>query len=658
MRSIIKRFLVIFLPLAVVFISTILYVRGATSLSNRAVVEASEAKTMSLDALAAESIIKDIVADLYTLAHEPGLESYMLQGSERSWQELGQVFANFASYKKRYSQLCLLNAQGMEMLHINHQNGAAKIVPRSELQSESGRGYFRVTINLGPEQIFISSSDINAPRSTQQIIRFSMPLFAENESKIGIIVMDYTAQDLIDILQTVGDGLLGELLLLNQDSYWLASTHHGQANSGNPAIPGQNFAQAFPEAWQQIVANGSGQTLTAQGLFTFTTLFPYIVSQSSLNQKTSAQFGSDEAHSQLQYHWHLVSWVNAAALQKVLHPSPLLHWVIMLVGTTVLAILSWIIAQAQERRTQMIIALESNKQQLVNQLGFTKSLMDSIPAPLFFKDIHGRYLGCNAAYEEFSGIPANKLIGKTVYDTNPPDLAAVYATQDQVLFKQRGQQMYECEAVFADGSRRDIIFRKNTFTNHLGELSGLIGVMLDITERKQMEEQIRHLAQHDALTGLPNRNLLQDRYQQCCFRAEREQHLFSILMMDLDGFKQVNDTLGHDRGDNLLQQVAYKLKQCIRKTDSVYRLGGDEFVVLLDELHQREDARRVAELSCWSLSQPFKLEPDGIARIGVSIGIAIYPQDGLTIEALMKAADVAMYRAKAGGRNRYEFFSD
>lgn len=656
MRSVLKRFMVIFLPLAVIFISTILYVREATSLSNRAVVEASEAKTMSLHALAAESIMKDIVADLYTLAHEPDLELYMTKGSEKSWQTLGQVFANFASYKKRYAQLCLLNAQGMEMLHVNYQDGNAKIIPRNELQSESGRGYFRVTINLRPEQIFISSSDINIQRPIQQIIRFSMPLFNQENQKMGIIVVDYTAQDLLNILQTVGEGILGELLLLNQDSYWLASTHHGQASSST--AQGQNFAQVFPEAWQQIVASGSGQILTKQGLFTFITLFPYIISQPLLNQQNLPQFSSAEAHAQTQYHWHLVSWVNEHTLQKVLHPSPMLHWIIMFGGLGVLSILSLVIAHAYERRTQMIIALENSKQQLVNQLGFTKSLMDSIPAPLFFKDIHGRYLGCNSAYEEFSGIPAGKLIGKTVYDTSPPDLAAIYTTQDQVLFKQRGQQMYECQAVFADGSRREVIFRKNTFTNHLGELSGLIGVMLDITERKQMEEQIRHLAQHDSLTGLPNRNLLQDRYQQCCFRAEREQHLFAILMLDLDGFKQVNDTLGHDRGDNLLQQVAHKLKQCIRKTDSVYRLGGDEFVVLLDELHQREDARRVAELSCWALSQPFKLEPDGTAWIGVSIGIAIYPQDGLTIEALIKAADMAMYCAKAGGRNRYEFFSE
>jgi len=249
------------------------------------------------------------------------------------------------------------------------------------------------------------------------------------------------------------------------------------------------------------------------------------------------------------------------------------------------------------------------------------------------------------------------LIGKSVYDIAPHDLADIYFQQDQALFDQPGQQIYESAVVFADGSRHDVIFHKNTFTNHQGELSGLIGVMLDITERKRMEEQIKYMAQHDALTGLPNRNLLEDRYRQCIHRAERGQRAFAVLMMDLDGFKTVNDSLGHKVGDEVLQEVARRLELCVRKTDTLCRMGGDEFVVLLEALNERKDVMRVAETIRQALNEPFILGQEQIARIGVSIGIVVSSAHEETLDMLLARADVAMYRAKRDGRSRSEFYS-
>ncbi len=190
-----------------------------------------------------------------------------------------------------------------------------------------------------------------------------------------------------------------------------------------------------------------------------------------------------------------------------------------------------------------------------------------------------------------------------------------------------------------------------------GQIVRLFGTFQDITESKHLEEQIKHMAQHDALTGLPNRNLLQDRYRQALHRAERERRLFAVLMLDLDGFKAVNDVLGHNKGDLLLQQVAERLLQCVRKTDTVCRLGGDEFVLLLGDLGRWEDAARVAETVLKTINQPFALEQAEVAQVGVSIGIGCYPDDGATLDVLLKNADIAMYRAKAKGRNRYEYFA-
>lgn len=660
-----KKFLALFLPLATVFLVVFWYVQDITTRSQHAIVKAGEIRTVALQARVAESTLNDIVTDLRILANGPTLHRYLDQRDPGLLKNLEFEFLNFATHKKRYDQVRILDGSGMEIVRINHYpDGRSEIISKDQLQPKGDRYYFTETINLAPGQIFISPLDLNIEHGAieqplKPMIRFGALIFDQHGQKGGIVILNYLAHQLIDALKTVSQGLLGEFLLLNNEGYWLVGVDPGQEwGFMYPERKDRTLAHQFPEAWQRITAAASGQFESPQGLFTFTTLFPHVLSQ-PVATGASAMTPDDSAIvAARQYRWSLVSWIPPEVLQKRIHLSPLPMWTIPAGGLFLLAALSWVIARTHQRRIQTIAALRESEERLSNQLKFNQTLMDSIPAPVFFKDSQGRYLGCNTAYEAFTGIPADQLIGKTVYEIAPRALADVYHAQDQSLFKDPGQQVYEGQVIFADGSRHDVIFRKNTFVNHTGQLMGLIGVMLDITERKHMEEQIKHMAQHDSLTGLPNRNLLQDRYQQCCHRAEREQRSFAILMMDMDGFKTVNDTLGHDRGDQLLQQVAKRLEHCIRKTDTLCRLGGDEFIMLLGELHQREDATRVAELVLRTLSQPFVLEQNQIAQIGVSIGIALYPTDGATLEALLKSADIAMYRAKDGGRNRYEFFAD
>ncbi len=175
-------------------------------------------------------------------------------------------------------------------------------------------------------------------------------------------------------------------------------------------------------------------------------------------------------------------------------------------------------------------------------------------------------------------------------------------------------------------------------------------------ERKLNEAYIRHIAHHDTLTGLPNRLLLEDRLEQAIAQAHRHQMMVAVLFVDLDHFKTVNDSLGHPAGDRLLQAVAGRMHQCLREGDSVARLGGDEFVVCLSEVGSNSDAAVVAEKIQHVLAEP--LDIDGhMLQIGSSIGISVYPHDGDNVDALMKAADAAMYDAKAKGRSNYRFYT-
>ena len=179
------------------------------------------------------------------------------------------------------------------------------------------------------------------------------------------------------------------------------------------------------------------------------------------------------------------------------------------------------------------------------------------------------------------------------------------------------------------------------------------GSIEDITERKRAEEIIKHMAYHDDLTGLPNRRLFDDRLNLAMAHAERNQQKLAVMLLDLDHFKEVNDTLGHSVGDQLLQAVGERLVNLLRKGDTVARMGGDEFMLLLPEATQVEDAAKVARKLLGAMREPYVFDGHEL-YITTSIGIVLYPDDGEDGDTLMKNADITMYRAKDQGRDNYQ----
>jgi len=183
-----------------------------------------------------------------------------------------------------------------------------------------------------------------------------------------------------------------------------------------------------------------------------------------------------------------------------------------------------------------------------------------------------------------------------------------------------------------------------------------IEIFSDITERKEREERVRHLAHHDALTDLPNRVLLTDRITQAVSLAERNRTRVAVMFLDLDRFKTVNDSLGHSVGDKLLQEVSSRLRLCMRTSDTVSRLGGDEFVILMPDMAYPGDIAVAAQKVLDAVSRPYNI--DGHELVSTpSVGIAVYPGDGADVDTLLRNADAAMYHAKENGRNNYQFFT-
>jgi diguanylate cyclase (GGDEF)-like protein/PAS domain S-box-containing protein len=212
-----------------------------------------------------------------------------------------------------------------------------------------------------------------------------------------------------------------------------------------------------------------------------------------------------------------------------------------------------------------------------------------------------------------------------------------------------------CVLIRRDGVEASIEDSAAPIHDRRGHVTGAVMVFHDVSSARAMSQKMAYLAQHDSLTDLPNRTLLNDRLTQAMAMAQRQRHKLALLFLDMDRFKHINDSLGHEIGDRLLQSVAQRLLECVRSSDTVSRQGGDEFVVLLTEVTHARDAGISAEKILVALSAPHRIDEHSL-HVTVSIGIATYPDDGTDAETLLKHADFAMYHAKDSGRNNSQFF--
>ncbi|WP_419810775.1 ABC transporter substrate binding protein [Bacterioplanoides sp.] len=208
-----------------------------------------------------------------------------------------------------------------------------------------------------------------------------------------------------------------------------------------------------------------------------------------------------------------------------------------------------------------------------------------------------------------------------------------------------------------DGSFYPVWQTISAVYNESNQISHYVSVFSDISEIKQSQQEVLHLAYHDTLTNLPNRSLLTERLVQAIRHADRSQHAFALMFLDLDNFKNINDSLGHTAGDDLLKKIAILLKQTVREKDTVARVGGDEFVLLFDDVGNAEKCSSLAKKILETLQQPIEIYT-GQIEISASLGICLYPQDGQSADELLKNADTAMYRAKKQGRNTYQFYTE
>lgn len=297
------------------------------------------------------------------------------------------------------------------------------------------------------------------------------------------------------------------------------------------------------------------------------------------------------------------------------------------------------------------------RQRLESRLRLFEAALNSAANGIVITDVQATIEWANPSFTRMTGYTLAEALGRRpgeLLNSGKQD-ARFYAQMWQTIL---GREVWSGELVNRrkDGSVYDEALTISPVTDSNGQIQHFVAIKQDISERKAGEERVQYLAHHDQLTDLPNRVLFSDRLAQALAQARRDKSTLSVMFLDLDKFKPVNDLLGHDIGDLLLRHVALRLQACVpRGSDTVSRLGGDEFVILLSQIDKPADAAVVAGKVLAAISRPFTIGPHQI-DISTSIGIAVYPEHGEDVDRLLKSADTAMYYAKNEGRNCYRFF--
>jgi diguanylate cyclase (GGDEF)-like protein/PAS domain S-box-containing protein len=311
-------------------------------------------------------------------------------------------------------------------------------------------------------------------------------------------------------------------------------------------------------------------------------------------------------------------------------------------------------SSGQTATTQTIDLQEA----LRRERSLLRTIIESLPAHIYAKDSESRFIACNATVARCMGTTPEDAIGKTDFDFYPREMAAGFFADEQALLRS-GQGLIDREELVEDqttGAARYFSTTKVPFHDDAGNILGIIGIGRDITERKRADERIRFLASHDSLTELANRATFSEALTSAIADARGRDGRFAILFVDLDHFKFINDSLGHEAGDSLLKRTAVRLRASVRADDLVARLGGDEFVLLCKDPADLADIEALASRVLQAATRPVTLLGHE-RRVSASIGVAVYPDDGDTERVLMKSADTAMYTAKQEGKSTYRLFS-
>lgn len=634
-----KVFLFIFTPVTVIITAGSLLYLSIQYNNDIQIIKKNE--YLQLD-LASKSIVRDlenILPDMEILANESYIQDYIRSDTPSAKKKVEQVLKTFSQSKRIYKQIRFLDSHGLEKIRVDYNGNDASIIDIKIYQNKNNRYYFKESKTLGHGELYISPLDLNIENGIIEIpyvptIRFVMPVYNHSNVMHGLIVLNYDANNMLEHFDEMLAGSYGHIALLNNESYWLRShkKYREWAFMFNRDI---RFSQKHPDEWDVMKSDDKGQIISDDGLFTFVSIYP--IKLIGGYDKTDASIEhSVHHHIDPEYYvWKVISDVPQRTLRLIVTNEIFGFTGIIWLSTVLLSfIASWYFSLSYIERKK-----------LRNEIDLHAKIYESSTDGIIITGTDQKIIDINQAFEDICGYSRAEVIG------NHPNMFSSgrhEKTFYQALWASLDKNNY-WEGEITNRKKNGSIYtewiRITAIKDSFGQVINYISLVSDITNRKSNEEQLLKHAHHDPLTGTHNRLSFDERFKHDFQLAKRNGAKLAVLYLDLDEFKPVNDTYGHQAGDIILQNVSNKILNNIRETDTLARLGGDEFAIILSQV----ESKTWIEDFIITLKDIIRVKNvfDGKEiYVDVSIGYALYPDDADNEKDLIAIADKAMFKDK------------
>lgn len=632
----IKSFLVCFAPLCTAF----LLVAGFLAWEGGAVREklVTDDQRFALDK--SISILREridiVVADLLILSESTHLDAIM--EGRADYNQLATEYKLFSMRRGIYDQIRFLDNDGREVVRVNYGGGSPFTVAGRDLQNKADRSYFILSSQAQRGTIYISGIDLNREfgkieKPIKPVIRLSAPVFDRFGERQGVVVLNLHAAPILEevIAQLTLDG--AKPFVLDRAGNWIMGGAFDENWSvdltGKPAV----FADRHPDAWEQMRLGEQG-FLTDTGYYSVQRLdvSDLFLTRGSMRSLSVIFGGEGEDSSRLNL--FVGAHLPTETLSALIWPERTMLISVSLTFVLLIAIGS--AAFAWTRQRQLLASFDAR---------LSEQVLRASKNSVVVADGDGIIAKVNPGFTAMTGYLPTEAVGQPLSFLRAEREDAEQL--DEILMAARVNGIWEGEV--CNRRKSGDFFYSNVVISAITDPGDskvyFVEMGLDISRHMENAQELWRQANHDALTGLPNRLLFEDRLEVACGHSETEGHAIALLYIDLDGFKPVNDVYGHEIGDQVLRKVAARMKSTMRQGDTVARLGGDEFAIIADNIKNREEGEWIAQKISASIHRPIEIGSITIT-VDASIGVSVFPEDTAESTALIGIADGRMYQRK------------
>jgi diguanylate cyclase (GGDEF)-like protein/PAS domain S-box-containing protein len=574
------------------------------------------------------------------------LGDFLEKGKAESQTGLEQLFINLALTFKSYDQIRLIGLDGNERIRVNYEAGQATVVKQQYLQNKKYSTYFSEAIQLSVGNVYVSAMELNVEYGEIEIphkpvVRFVTPIADSQGKVIGLLAINYLATELLQNFRAKMElRKNGQGMLIDPRGYWISNHDRSNEWGGSLGDVDEKFEDMYPEAWPTIKANQDGIFKSKKGLFRYVSINPFTLDSISQYKKASSSVLTVTEESKRVNDWRLIIYIP----NDIVHQQSFFHSrigytaLVALLFTSAIILLLILLMIEQKRRQRAIdrtISLELS------------DLYENAPCGYHSLDENGAILKMNQTELSWLGYQREEVIGKPFTDFLTPDSISTFQAFLSQLKSDKQIKGIVLEIQSKHGHTFFVSSSATCILDH-GIFASARTSVFDISDRIRLENRLVYIANTDVLTGINNRRHFFEQANEV-FQTEND---ISVLMLDADKFKNINDQYGHDIGDVVLKMISSTLKSSVPDGAILARLGGEEFVILLANLDS-ESALQLSQTICDTIANtPIKIDEEIEINVTISIGTAQRQNYEEDIDSILKRADEALYQAKSTGRNK------